>query len=156
MKILVVEDDENKRTRLLSFLKERSGNDEIKEARSLRGGMKAILSCAYDLVIADMTMPTFDISIDEDGGRPQAYAGREILRQMDRREIVIPTLVVTQFDRFGEGDEEMTFDELDARLSREHSASYRGMVYYDVAVEGWKDDLARKISDLVRQGEGSK
>lgn len=146
MKILLVEDDENKRTKLLAFLRERCQTDEVEIAKSLQGGVRAILRGGHELIIVDMTMPTFDISAEEDGGRPQAYAGREILRQMDRRGIVVPTLVVTQFDRFGEGGDAMTFDELDGKLKNEHPGCYVGMVYYDVAVEGWREDLAEKIA----------
>src|SRR5258708_830765 len=104
MRLLVVEDDENKRTQILGFLGERFSWVKVVAAESLQSGLKLIVSDQFDLILLDMTLPTFDVGIDEDGGRPRAYAGREILRQMDRRKIATPVIVLTQFDRFGEGN----------------------------------------------------
>jgi CheY-like chemotaxis protein len=145
MLILVVEDDENKRTQLLGFLRQWFTAHEVRIARSMKSGLRAIVNGGVDLVLLDMTMPTFDISADEDGGRPQAYAGREILRQMDRRGVHTPVIVFTQFSRFGEGQDDLTLEQLDAELREAHAATYRGHVYYDAAVSGWQEQLAGEI-----------
>jgi CheY-like chemotaxis protein len=141
-----VEDDENKRTQILVFLIERFSSVEVVAAESLQSGLKLIVSDQFDLILLDMTLPTFDIGIDEDGGRPRAYAGREILRQMDRRQIGTPVVVLTQFDKFGEGDDALTLPELDGRLRQAHPKTYQGAIYYSSSVEGWKEELARKIT----------
>ena len=145
MIILIVEDDENKSSQLQTFLYGAFPQAQLSVARSLQSGLRAVITCTYDLVILDMTMPTYDIGVDEDGGRPQAYAGREILRQLDRREIAVPVIVVTQFDRFGEGAEALTLTQLDMQLRQEHPLNYKGAVYYSPALEGWKDALHREI-----------
>jgi CheY-like chemotaxis protein len=146
MRLLVVEDDENKRTQILGFLGERFSSVDVVAAESLQSGLKLILGGQFDLILLDMTLPTFDIGIDEDGGRPRAYAGREILRQMDRRKIGTPVVVLTQFDKFGEGDDALTLSELDHRLRETHPNTYQGAIYYSSSVEEWKEELARKMS----------
>lgn len=148
MNILVVEDDENKRNQLTEFLNSEFPSAALQTAHSLQSGLRAIICGGVDLVLLDMTMPTFDIGENEDGGRPQAYAGREILRQMERREINIPVIVVTQFDRFGEGNDILGIEELDEQLFKEHRGMYGGAVYYDVTLGGWKEKLADKIIEL--------
>lgn len=148
MKLLIAEDDENKRTQVTSFIRSNWPEFQINEAKSYQSSLRKIVQAEIDLIILDMTMPTFDISAEEDGGRPQAYAGRDILRQMARRDITIPVVVLTQFDKFGEGNAILTRAELDAQLRESHSERYYGMVYYDVALEGWKDALRKQISLL--------
>jgi CheY-like chemotaxis protein len=96
-----------------------------------------------DLVLLDMTMSTFDVQAEDDGGRPISYAGREILRQMDRFEIKTPVIVVTQYDLFGTGLETMSRKDLDKLLSKEHSDTYRGMVFYNAVEDAWKATLTK-------------
>lgn len=153
MDLLIAEDDENKRTQVTSFIRSNWPNFRLNEAKSYQSSLRTIVQGGIDLIILDMTMPTFDISAEEDGGRPQAYAGRDILRQMARRDITIPVVVLTQFDKFGEGNAILTREELDAQLRQSHPERYHGMVYYDVAFEGWKDALTKHIIFLeTRQG----
>lgn len=151
MNILIVEDDENKRTQLIDFLSKEFSFANLNTANSLQSGLRKIISGEIDLVLLDMTMPTFDIGENEDGGRPQPYAGREILRQMERRDIKIPVIVVTQFDRFGEGNDSLTIDELDKELSQEHQKLYLGAVYYNVTLGGWKEKLGYKIRKMTNK-----
>lgn len=146
MNILIIEDDEIKREQLFSFLTDKYKESNISSAKSLQSGLRAIISNKYDLIILDMSLPTYDIYFDEDGGRPQAYAGREILRQMDRREINMPVIVVTQFDIFGEGIDTLTRDELDKQLHESHHDNYKGMVYYNPTLENWKNSLLKLMS----------
>ena len=149
MKLLIVEDDENKRHQLSELIQEKFPNVSVDMARSLQSGLRTIIKVKYDLIILDMTMPTYDISVDEDGGRPRAYAGREILRQMERRKIFVPVILVTQFDRFGEGSESITLSEIDAQLFSEHKVNYRGSVFYNPALEEWKTSLFKIINRLM-------
>lgn len=151
MNILLVEDDEHKRRKVSEFLHEILPSSAISEARSLQSGLERIISGGHHLIILDMTMPTFDITVGEDGGRPQAYAGRELLNHMKRRGIETPTLVLTQFDRFGEGTDLLTLQELDAQLRKDHPARYVGAIYYNVTDEAWKaelEDAIRRIATM--------
>jgi CheY-like chemotaxis protein len=148
MRALLVEDDENKRAQILRLVREGWPEAEIETAGSYRGGLDRIQNRQFDLVLLDMTMPTYDIDFDEEGGRPRAFAGRDILRQMERRGIAAPVVVVTQFDKFGEGGETKTRDQLDRELAAAHPSNYRGMVYYNTALEGWKEELTRKVEAL--------
>lgn len=145
MDILLVEDDDNKRSQLEAFLRETTPGASVDCARSLQSGLRQITSHPYDLVLLDMTLPTFDIGVDEDGGRPQAYGGRELLRQMERRGLATPVIVVTQFSRFGEGSDARTLGQLHQQLQAEHPRTYQGRVFYDAGVSGWQEALAELI-----------
>lgn len=61
---------------------------------------------------------------------------------MDRVGVTTPVVVVTQFDRFGDGKDGLNLAELDAQLRHDHPNIYRGYVYYNVGVTGWREDLS--------------
>lgn len=145
MNVLVIEDDEEKRRQLVTHLLAVFPGDTIGEERSLRSALESVKKRRWDLVLLDMSMPTFDVDADEDGGRPQVYGGRDILRQMRRLRIEIPVIVVTQFDVFGEGQDALTLDQLEVHLRKENPRSYKGAVYYSVVSEDWKDDLTSRV-----------
>lgn len=151
MKILIIEDDDIKREQIIHFMEESLPEINIIAVRSVQGALKKITSNQFDLIILDMTLPTFDYGRDENGGRIRAYGGRDILRQMDRHEIITPVIMVTQFDRFGKGDESLTLEELDLELQSEHNRNYKGSVYYNAAYDDWKSSLRNLISKFANE-----
>ena len=151
MKVLLVEDDENKRTEVARFVKSLAPGVVVSEGKSYQAAQRLLQSDVFDRVILDMTLPTFDITRTDRGGRPQAYGGRDLLRLMKRRGIVTPTVVLTQFDRFGEGENLRTFEELDQQLRREQGPSYLGAVFYNVAEDTWRHQLRAFILEGWRE-----
>jgi len=149
MKMLIVEDDEKKRNQLEKFILLMFPECTVSIAKSYNSAVKAIVNNKYDIILLDMTMVTFDIGKDEDGGRPQAYAGREVLRQMDRRNIKTPVVVITQFNNFGEGKDSLTLDELNASLKRNHTDNYIGAIYYSNINDNWKTQLIETIKIIL-------
>ena len=152
MKILIIEDNELKLRHISEMLYENFSNIELMEAKSYHSGLQQLIDTNFNLVLLDMTLPTYDITLEESGGRPQHYAGRDILRQMKRRNIQCNVIVITQFDIFGEGVEKLTREALDSELRKEDFNNYLGMIYYNVVKEGWKDELNKIIRQNVENG----
>jgi CheY-like chemotaxis protein len=151
MKVLIIEDDDEKGEHLLRFLSEQYGIPAT-IARSFQSGLRAILDSTPDLILLDMTMRNYDRTVLEDGGRPHAFAGREILRQMRRERLNTPVIVVTHFDRFGADDNFVTLNELSAEL-KSRFPNYLGTVQFKNNVDDWKPSLASLIdSQLNAQG----
>ncbi|OSJ19668.1 response regulator [Bradyrhizobium canariense] len=144
MMVLIVEDDDHKLNDLQEFISETFAVDDVRTARSFQSGIRSILEFHPDFVFLDMTMRNFDRTLSEEGGRPHPFAGREILRQMQRNRITTPVLVVTQFDRFGEESDYMTLDELVAELSAKFS-NYVGTVHYRSNVDDWKPSILQSV-----------
>lgn len=141
MKILVIEDDHNKRQQLVDFVKSVDPTASVTQTKSYQSGLRALVESHYDLVFLDMTMPTFDRSPTESGGRVRPFAGRDILTQLDRREVSSFVIVFTQFGVLGDGDEQVSVEDLDVELARDFSATYRGYVHYDTARNDWKSKV---------------
>lgn len=149
MNLLVVEDDENKRQHLIKCLNEKFPKLSIIERSSYQSGLKEILRGYCDVVVLDMTLPTFDKSSVESGGLLKHFGGREILGQMDRRNVKIPVIVFTAFDQFGEGASKKSLAELEEELGSAYPALYQGAVSYDAALNDWKVQLTRLLTAVL-------
>lgn len=141
MSILIIEDDELKTERIKNFLAIELPNHQIEVARSYKSGLRALVANVHSLVILDMTLPTFDIAPGSDGGRPLSLGGRELLRQMKRRSIQYPTVVVTGFDAFGSEPQAVTLAQLDGELKQEFGYFYLGSIYFNATTDDWRDQL---------------
>ena len=148
MKILLVEDDPNKRDKISVFIKNSFPGVDLSQTHSYNAGFNAVLSGNFSLVLLDMSLPIYDISPEEDGYDVDAYAGRFLLAEMDRMSIRTPVVIITQFDTFGEGSEFKTLTQLDSQLHEEFPAIYRGSIFYSPAEENWKSKLEKVLKEL--------
>lgn len=147
--ILVIEDDGNKLTQLQDFLSKEFGAARIRVARSLQSGIRAVKSVTPTIVLLDMTLPNFDATSEDPGGQTHNFGGTEFLGQLDRFEIQVPVIVVTQFITFGRGRETIQLGDLDRDLQQRFPKNYVGCVYYHASIHSWKDELVRLIRPRV-------
>lgn len=145
MKILIVEDDENKRVQLSDYLKVVIPNESVLLERSLQSGVRRVKEELFDLIILDMTLPMYDVSPDEPGDDTHIFGGQEFLSQMDRFDIDIPVVVFSQFEVFGKPPNEMRLEDLNRKLFDEYPAIYQGAVYYHASLNSWKEELRAKL-----------
>ena len=109
-KILIVEDNPKKLNNLKTWIKSKVTDVFIKEAISYTSGVREIYNNCWDLIFLDMSLPTYDVTPQEQGGDKKPLAGKEILRRMSYKKIYIPVIIITQFDTFG--DKEISIDSL--------------------------------------------
>src|SRR3989442_6287310 len=133
MKVLIVEDDEFKQRRIAQVVRNCCPESELRLERSVNSGLKAILDQHPDLILLDMSLTTFDVGPGEPGGRPQNFGGIEILRQMERLELIIPVIVITQHERFASGSQEIHLSAVNRELREQHGQVFKGLVYYNSA-----------------------
>jgi CheY-like chemotaxis protein len=154
MRILLIEDDEEKSENIISFIEESFSYAEVETAKSFNAGLRALIRPnVADVVLLDMSMPNFNPTLDDpSGGAPEHFAGRDLLAQMKLRGIQIPTVVVTMFDLFGDNPNKMSFDQLENELREDYSPTFYGMVYYNSGQEGWKSSL-RGLIEKIKKSE---
>jgi CheY-like chemotaxis protein len=150
MKLLVIDDDENKLRQMLSFLAATFPDLTLEDRRSYQSGLKALLLDPPDLMLLDMTMPTFDMSNKERGGRERRYAGQLILDELDRKEIIIPVIIVTQFEQFGDGKDRVTLGELKTDLAQSFPQHYLATIYYQAGNSKWMGELRTVITQAIQ------
>lgn len=158
MKILIVEDDKNKREQVAKHIAAISADQSLAATvvsrYSYQSGLRECVDSRPDLLILDMTMPTFDQDLQEPGGRPRHFAGRDILRELQRRKLVIPAIVFTGFDVIGEGKEQRTRAALTEELAAKFPDMFIGTVFYTASESGWKSELTVLVLRAVGRTNG--
>ncbi|WP_045386231.1 response regulator [Vibrio rotiferianus] len=145
MDVLIIEDDDYKVELLEDYLREVYLDIVIRKAYSVKGAKKVINNFTGDAVLLDMTLPTYDISKESSGGRPQGFGGIEVLRFMEMIENETPVIIVTQFQSFEikDNNKETTRDisYLKELLEEEDFSNFKGIVQFSSSTEKWKSEL---------------
>ena len=151
MKLLLVEDDDDKAERVIEFIRTSFPESSILLRKSLHEGLIALIAekNSLDLVLLDMSMPNFDIAdIEPTGGKPENLAGRDLLTQMKLRKILIPTIVLTMYDSFEKETERKSIVELKTQLQHDFQPVYKGLIQYSTTQEGWQNSLLKLIGEI--------
>ncbi|MFW7208717.1 MULTISPECIES: hypothetical protein [unclassified Enterobacter] len=146
--ILIIEDDEDKLETLINFIHSEFPLFQVDTARSFSSGLRKLMlgSKIYTGILLDMSMPNYDSSSTEPGGgKPEHFAGSDLLAQMKLRKIHIPTIVVTMFDMHGEEPNRLSIDQLKDQLTKMYSPIFRGLTYYSLSESGWRNSLKNQI-----------
>jgi len=143
--ILLVEDDEHKRTQVLEFLQRTWANMTVDTAASFQAGMRLLKDRQFTFVILDMTLPNYDIGPEEDGGELRQLGGQEFLRRMKRGQLLIPTVIVTQYESFGSGRDRVDLANLRQTLEERYGTFCKGVIYYNSSIDSWKHELKESI-----------
>jgi DNA-binding NarL/FixJ family response regulator len=152
MHFLLIEDDPNKANQIHTFLTDEFPDASIEVRKSYQSGVKALLdkSAIYDLVLLDMSLPTFDRSPNEDGYLHKQLGGEEILRELKRKKQTHKVIVVTQFDFFGHGASAVSLESLKKKLRIAFSTNYLDTVYYNAGESKWKEHLKLLVHKCIR------
>jgi len=149
VKVLIIEDDEFKQRRIAQVVRGIRPEATVILERSVNAGLNGIKDQQPELILLDMSLTTFDVGPGEPGGRPQNFGGIEILRQMERLEIIIPVVVITQHERFAKGSQEVHLSALHRELTERHGQVFKGLIYYNSAAGGWERPLREQIRELL-------
>lgn len=145
-RILIVEDLDQKANALKVYVNSIYPNIKIEHRESYNSSLKEIFKNdgKYDIILLDMTMNTFDISEDDNGGVPEPLAGRQILDGMYLRDIKTPVVVVTMYNSF----DGVRIHEFDEYLKREYADIYRGYVFFEFNSNDWKMPLRNYLEEI--------
>ncbi len=149
MNLLIVEDEAPKLQNVRELAQELALFECLDEARSFGSALKALRARAFDLIILDMSLPTFDIGNGESGGRPQGFGGQEVLRYMSRFKLTTPVIVVTAFEAFAEKGKAIDLKALEKSLLAEHPNIFRGVVFYNTMFTTWRDELRKLVKSVL-------
>jgi CheY-like chemotaxis protein len=149
-KVLLVEDNPHKQSRILEFLELFGSALSVHVSHSFTSGCKATDSTEFDLLILDMSLPTYDRSSNDSGGRFRILGGREIARRLARRGKMPPMIFLTQYSSFSDKGAFYTFESLTEELILECDESFRGMVFFETTASRWKQVLSRVVKEIIK------
>ena len=148
---LLVEDEGPKLAHIRRFMKESFLNVCVSDAKSVSTALDAIEEHPFDLLLLDMSLPTFDVGQGEHGGRPQGFGGIEILRHITMAKLVLPTIVLTGYEAFP--DESGTLIDLSTlreRMTEEFPKTVVAVVHFNSSLDDWKVSLRPVIEQIIR------
>jgi len=149
LSILLVEDEDPKRMHVTRYVEACAPGVAITTAKSVNSALDALQDRAPDLLLLDMSLPTFDVGDGEPGGRPQGFGGIEILRHMSYAGITCPTLVITGYEAFPrEAGKPVDLTQLRAELADEFPNLFKGILHYNSTFDEWKVELKRMLDAL--------
>lgn len=151
MKILLIEDDKKKIEDIKEFLLNFYNYSGLVIKESYQSGLRELIKVKYDLLLLDMSIPTWDKSINESGGNFEKFGGYKILKEITRKKKPIDTVLITMFDDFGESDTSVTLEHLNKLLSDEFPTLYKGVAYYNTREDNWKTELDLLIKSYMNK-----
>lgn len=144
MQILLIEDNSNKLKQIKRVLTEIYPESNIEEAYSFNSGVRKVYENKWNLIILDMSLPTYDITHTESGGDKKPVAGKNIMKRMLNRKIIVPAVIITQFETFD--DDRISLNSLNAEFQDGFKEIWKGTVFY--GNDDWSIDL-KEILDKI-------
>lgn len=143
-KILIVDDDNYKIKNIKDLIFSIDKSFVISTMEALNPGLLELRSNKYDLIILDMSLPVFTSS-ETTNFNP--FGGITFLREMRRKNITTPVVIVTQYEIFGEGEFQKTSKIIDEECKSDF-LNYKGIIIYSSVNNEWKEKLVKMIGDI--------
>ncbi len=144
MKILLIEDMPRKAESIKGVLSSQFPKIELSEESSYHAAIENISEHGneYDIILLDMSMNTFNVSVEENGGIPEPFAGVRILEKLFLNEIDTKVIVISMYHKI-EGKD---FKEIGDELMEQYPNLYEGFVLFAFDRNDWKLKLINLIS----------
>ncbi len=146
-KILLVEDLPQKADDIKKEISSNFPNIRIEERSSYHSAIEEIFKHYNDyfIILLDITMSTFDVNIEENGGVPETLAGKRILEGMYLRDIPTKVKIVTMFESF----DGKSINQLDKELREDNPDCYEGFIFFSFKKSDWKKQLIDYIRSKI-------
>lgn len=151
LNLLFVEDNDYKRNKILDYLNSSLRSFNIHEARSYTSGVQGIDSCDFDILLLDISLPTFDKTQTESGGRFRTFGGRELARRAIKRFHSAKIIFITQYKSFSDRGTSYSFEALSNQLKIDCGLNFGGVIFFDGAQSSWKDSLTIALGNVANE-----
>jgi len=155
LEILLVEDNNHKRDRIVSFIQEFFPNWIIYKANSFTEGSRAVLEKNFQVILLDMSLPTYARTGNDSGGRFRTFGGREIARKVLRKDAKVKILFLTQYEAFSDQGASKSLEAIDSELKTDCGDCYAGLVHFDSSKTTWKDKISSLLEEILNENPDS-
>ncbi|MBW9335695.1 response regulator [Herbaspirillum sp. RU 5E] len=153
--VLIVEDSDAKLASVISALERTSSGIEIEYAKSVKSALKKLRTAKFSLVIADMSLPTYDVKSRERGGTARPFGGIEIFDFLQINSISTSIIVVSSYPALVDGSTSLTLSDLAAQLKDKYSRLFVGCVFFDSAYLTWEVEFQSLVKDVLNDDSAS-
>ena len=157
MRILLLKKKKKKKEHLKSFIEsifnELQNEYCIQFASSVNSALDRIEEEVPDLLILDMSLPTFDINLEkkEFGGNPQGFGGIEVLKNLKIDKVICKTLIITGYEAFSKKNSKpVDINTLKSDLLAKYPEYIIDVLHFNSTYDTWKIKLKSSIEDLIK------
>ncbi len=146
--ILVVEDNPHKRNKIVDLIKSIIPDSNIELSGSFTTGWNRVKSDKYDLICLDMSLPTFEQSDSEGGGRFRVFGGKDIAQKIKSKQFKSQYVFITQYKNFSDNNKNYSFEELKCELMGDYAGSCLDVIFYSNKNSEWRDKLKSHLMGI--------
>ena len=129
--ILVVEDNEYKRKRIVEVIKSDFNDCIVTESYSFTSAWKFISEHVFDVIF-------------------RIFGGKELARKMGKRNVKSKFIFITQYKSFSDNINSYSYDDLKSELLCKYSSNCLGFILYSNTKSEWRDELVKSIKELEK------
>lgn len=144
-RLLFIEDTQEKARTVSEFIAAAHPEISMEVVQSFNAGWATLKTSPPELVIVDMSLPTFNQSLSEGGGRFRHFGGRELLDRMAAHKLKTKVCILTQYSRFGE-KRDTTLPQLEKQLYSKYPELLVAVIFYNPAADEWKALLSKAFA----------
>lgn len=146
MNVLLIEDMPRKAERIKEVLQTQFPKIRLFEESSYHTAIENIAEHGkeYEVILLDMSMNTYNVSVEENGGIPEPFAGVRILEKLFLYEIQTRVMVISMYHKIEGRD----FKEIADELSEQYPNLYEGFILFSFDKNDWKQKLTNYISSI--------
>lgn len=149
VRILLVEDDDHKIADLEPIVSSVLPSAYLTIKRSVREGTVAVKGGHFDLVILDLSLPTFDQKAFASGGTAQPQGGFEVLRMLDHIDRRPEILIVSQYYQVEFDGSYVPLDQSVEIIASRFGAKIMGVSIYDMESDEWASKFRGQIKECL-------
>lgn len=140
MKILIVEDQDDKLEALIEYISRAIRGATIEAARSYFDAKAALRAKTYDCVVLDMSIPIYRAECGSPG-TVLVYGGEELLGWAKFRAPNIKVAVLTQYDFFTADGNDRSLTDIRRDFQRDFGNIVLRVIHYQETDNKWQSDL---------------
>lgn len=152
VKILIVEDNEQKFLAIQSSLKSHLAYDAVRAA-TVKHAINLLSRRSWDILVLDMAFEDAEGIFRATSKEPTS--GVKVLSYLDGAEIVLPTIVVTQHDSFpiANGNSSVSVDDLRDLLMESFEDNFRALIKSSIGSsdDGWLFELMELVAAIANE-----
>lgn len=146
MRVLLVEDDEYKQTKVEAALRSLFSDLELVVAKTVRDAVTCMQGDGYDHIVLDIALPSHGQVPGGGAGLPMPAGGIEILLEISYQSRRDPVTILTQYPEIEYDGKLVDLARARRFLNRNIQATIIDVIHFEMDNEHWRDQLRKAVA----------
>ncbi len=146
MRVLLVEDDEYKQTKVEAALRSVSSELDLVVAKTVRDAVGCMQGNGYDHIVLDIALPSHGQVPGGGAGLPMPAGGIEVLLEISYQSRHDPVTILTQYPEIEYDGKLVDLTRARRFLQKQIQATIIDVIHFEMDNELWKNQLRKAIA----------